>query len=251
MRHTNYEEVAPTYDQRYLDEDYAPVERELFEFISPNPLGVLEVGCGTGHWLHRLQDRHISATGADSSDAMLSLARGKVPDGRLIRGLAEELPFKDGQFDRLFCINAFHHFADKRRALEEARRVLRVGGAMMTVALDPHSRRDRWWIYDYFPSTLEIDRERYPSCRQIRTLMGAAGFRHADTREVMHFRENVLAAEAMQSGMIRRVSTSQLAVLTSEEFSAGVARIRAAVANDSTTRLFADLRVYATYGVAS
>jgi SAM-dependent methyltransferase len=251
MRHTNYEEVAATYDRRYLDEDYAPIERALFEFIGANRRGVLEVGCGTGHWLERLQDCDVRATGVDPSAAMLSHARGKVPSGRLIGGRAEELPFVDGQFDRLFCINAFHHFADKRRAIEEARRVLRVGGAMLTIGLDPHVGIDRWWIYDFFPETLAIDKQRYPSCEQTRALMQAAGFADARSREVLHFPEDMLATEAFQKDIVNPAITSQLAVLTGGEFSAGVARIRAAIAKEGTTRLSADLHAYATYGVAS
>jgi hypothetical protein len=35
--------------------------------------------------------------------------------------------------------------------LDEARRVLRSGGRLMTIGLDPHLGIDRWYIYDYFP----------------------------------------------------------------------------------------------------
>jgi ubiquinone/menaquinone biosynthesis C-methylase UbiE len=251
MRYTNYDEVAPTYDRRYLDEDYELVERALFEFIGPNSRRVLEVGCGTGHWLHRLQNSQIEAIGIDPSDAMLSHARRKMPCGRLIRGRAEALPFEVGRFDRLFYINAFHHVADKRRAIEEARRVLRAGGTMLTIGLDPHTGIDRWWIYDYFPETLEIDKQRYPSCEQTRAFMHAAGFVDARSREVLHFPEDMLATEAFQKDIITPAITSQLAVLTSGEFAAGVARIRTAIAKDGTTRLSANLHAYATYAVAS
>jgi ubiquinone/menaquinone biosynthesis C-methylase UbiE len=39
----------------------------------------------------------------------------------------------DASFDRLFCVNALHHFRDKRAFVVEARRVLRRGGRMMTI----------------------------------------------------------------------------------------------------------------------
>ena len=40
----------------------------------------------------------------------------------------------------------------------EARRVLRAGGSLMSVGLDPHTALDQWWIYDYFPGALAADR---------------------------------------------------------------------------------------------
>ncbi len=121
----------------------------------------------------------------------------------------------------------------------------------MTVALDPHTGTDQWWVYDYFEGTLEIDRQRYPSCDQIREWMSDAGFVDTFSREVQHIPGDISAAEALQSGFVSPGHTSQLAVLTSDEFSAGIARIRAALAEDGATRLSADLRVYATYGAVA
>lgn len=118
----------------------------------------------------------------------------------------------------------------------------------MTVALDPHNGTDRWWVYEYFDGTREIDKERYPSCAQIRGWMNTAGFSDTFTSEIQHLPGDAAAAEALLNGMVTPGHTSQLAVLTREEFSAGVERIRAAIHNNSELRLTADLRVYATYG---
>jgi len=78
--------------------------------------------------------------------------------------------------------------------------------------------------------------------------MDHAGFVRTDTREVQHLPDDVDAEEALRTGLIAPGLTSQLAVLTRHEFAAGVARIRTAIASDSSVRLSADLRVYATYG---
>jgi SAM-dependent methyltransferase len=250
MRHTNYDELAETYDRRYEDDDYSGIEEALVNFVGHTSQRVLEVGCGTGHWLRKLQKLNIGVMGVDPSWPMLSRARVKVDSGRVIGARAEDLPFADGQFDRLFCINAHHHFADKRKAIHEAHRVLRTGGSLMMVALDPHTGVDQWWIYDYFHGTLDIDKERYPSSEQIREWMNAAGFVDTHTREVQHLPGDVSARDALETGFVDPVHTSQLAVLTTDEFSAGVARIRAALARDSSMRLSADLRVYGTFGKA-
>ena len=119
---------------------------------------------------------------------------------------------------------------------------------MMTIALDPHNGKDQWWVYDYFDGTLEIDKQRYPSCEEIREWMHEAGFVDVFTAEIQHLPDDRLARDALQSGIVTPGYTSQLAVLSAKEFSAGVARIEAAIAADSAARLKADLRVYATYG---
>jgi SAM-dependent methyltransferase len=110
--------------------------------------------------------------------------------------------FERSVTDHLFCINAHHHFANKPRLFSEAHRVLRPGGSLMTVALDPHTGTDQWWVYDYFEGTLAIDKERYPSCDQIREWMSNAGFADTYSCVVQHETDKVAADVALQSGMI-------------------------------------------------
>ena len=86
----------------------------------------------------------------------------------LVRGTAERLPWADASFDRVFCVNALHHFFDARAFVTECRRVLRAGGGLLTIGLDPHTGLDRWWVYDFFPAALEADRQRYASTASIR-----------------------------------------------------------------------------------
>jgi SAM-dependent methyltransferase len=245
VRHISYDAIAAAYDRRYVNEDYSGIERALLEFIGTASQQVLEVGCGTGHWLQLLNSRNLVATGIDLSWGMLSSARAKLTTRRLTQGCAEHLPFNSPNFDRVFCVNAHHHFANKPHFFAEARRVLRPGGLLMTIALDPHTGTDQWWVYDYFDGTLAIDKERYPSCEQIRDWMGNAGFTDTYSFEVQHEPGQVAAQAALQNGMITPAYTSQLAVLSREEFSEGLERIEAALAKDKSLRLCADLRLYA------
>lgn len=248
MRHTNYDEIAARYDRRYAEEDYSGIERALLDFVAGTQTAVAEVGSGTGHWLRVLQGWGVKAVGVDLSWQMLVHAAAKLAKGYCAQAQAEGLPFRPRSFDRLFSINAHHHFSDKRRFLREHRRVLRPAGSMMTIALDPHTGTDQWWVYEYFDGTLDIDRQRYPSCEQLRAWMRDAGFSNVYTREVQHLPGDITAREALQKGFVSCDHTSQLAVLTAEEFERGMARIRAAVHGNDALHLSADLRVYATYG---
>ena len=213
---------------------------------------VLEVGCGTGHWLRSIGDRGIRVTGLDASAQMLSYAKARAPAAVLAQGSAERLPWASESFDRVFCINAFHHFQDKIAFLMEAVRVLRPGGLMMTVGLDPHAGVDRWYIYDYFDTALESDRRRYPAAGQIREWMRAAGLAGCVTREIQHLPVRLDARAALAQGRFEKSATSQLGVLTDEEYRQGVDRIREAVesaeAQGESLSLCADLRLYGTFG---
>ena len=120
----------------------------------------------------------------------------------------------------------------------------------MTVALDPHTGHDQWWVYDYFEGTLDIDKERYPSCGQIRDWMREAGFRDTYSCVVQHEADKVPAEVALQNGTLSPAYTSQLAVLSQDELSEGIERIEAALSKDSGMHLSADLRIYATFASA-
>ena len=249
----DYDQIAATYDRRYQQNDYSGVEAALIAFVGEHfDQRVLEVGCGTGHWLRLLSDSGTRVTGLDVSAQMLAYARSQVPKAALAQGSAEHLPCASDSFERVFCINAFHHFQDKAAFLSEAMRVLRPGGLMMTVGLDPHAGVDRWYIYEHFENALEIDRRRYPASSQIREWMQAAGFDDCVTREIQHMPVRLAAREALEQGRLEKSVTSQLSVLTDEEYRRGIDRIREAIesaeSRGESLCLRADLRLYATFG---
>jgi len=98
--------------------------------------------------------------GLDASDAMLELARAKLPGVELVRGRAEELPYEAAQLDYLSNNFAFHHFEDKSRALDEVRRVLAPGARVRMANIDPW-RMQKWWGYQFFPEGWLEDEKRF------------------------------------------------------------------------------------------
>src|SRR5262245_46249061 len=164
-RQTDYSVIAAVYDRRYRHERYAETARALDAFLgqATTNLDVLDAGCGTGYWISRLASARRRIVGLDASAEMLSRARSQNKQWSCVRALAEMLPFENASFDRIFAVNSLHHFTDKAGFICQARRVLRPGGGIMTIGLDPHSGLDHWWVYDYFTPTLELDRQRYLS----------------------------------------------------------------------------------------
>ena len=229
------------------------MERALREFIgNESESRILEAGCGTGHWLEVLRRSENYIIGLDYSTGMLARARRSLPEMPLIRGTAEHLPLLDASVDRVFCINALHHFPDKPAFLKEARRVLRPRGRLLTIGLDPQRGLDRWHVYDYFPESLAIDKERFPASEVLRTWVAEAGFENCITQEVDHWVIKVPAREALAQGRLDKAATSQLSVLTDEEYERGIQRLLAdlqrAEEQGQMLSLIVNLRLYGTTG---
>jgi ubiquinone/menaquinone biosynthesis C-methylase UbiE len=251
-RSVDYDSVAASFDKRYERSDYAQVSKLLLEFVEGADGNILEVGCGTGHWLGELAGHTIHAIGIDPSRGMLEEAARSRTSASIVQGRAEMLPWADNSFDRLFCVNSFHHFQDKEGFVSEAARVLRPGGRIVIVGLDPHTGLDKWWLYDYFPQVLDIDRARYPSTGAIRKMFQSQGFADCRTNEVLHFPDKMGARQALETGRLAKTTTSQLTMLTDTEYGHGIAvlvkDIESAEARGAALSIGADLRLYATTG---
>jgi SAM-dependent methyltransferase len=251
-RVTDYDSIADGFDRRYALYRYDGVREALLNFLNPTVPAALEVGCGTGHWLGEIAGRAAIIAGVEPSAPMLRRAREAAPAARLARGRAEQLPWRDASFDRIFCVNALHHFSDRAQFFAEARRVLKPGGGVMTIGKDPHPGRDEWWVYDYFEGTRGIDLARFAPVRTLRGELTTAGFTWAESFEADRIEAVRGVADAFADGVIDRAFTSQLTVLSDEEFARGVARIRHAeaesTAQGSELMLVADFRLFATVG---
>jgi ubiquinone/menaquinone biosynthesis C-methylase UbiE len=249
----DYRHVADKYDRRYDEIPYDGIEHVLVSFIGSNSAHkVLEVGCGTGHWLAFLESHGYSVSGMDPSPQMLQKARTHVMSGDLKLGYAEKIPWENDTFDQLFCINAVHHFEEKSQFVSEAFRVLQPGGGLLIIGLDPHKARDQWFVYDYFDGVLEHDLNRYLSTTALERLMQVAGFSECHTTEAQHMAKHFPAHKAIEDGLLDKTIVSQLGILPQADFDRGLQRIWKDIA-DAEARgeqavLVVDLWLYAMMG---
>ncbi len=92
---------------------------------------VLEVGCGSGVFLRAAADHGAHVFGLDASEALLEIARARVPDADLRLGDLQFLPYESGSFDVVAGFNSFFFAADMVDALREAGRVARSGAPVV------------------------------------------------------------------------------------------------------------------------
>ena len=110
--------------------------RALVRSLGPAPSRVLDVATGTGDVAVEVARIHPDAevVGIDPSRAMLEAAARKVRRlglggrVRLIEGVAERLPFGEGEFDAVTIAFGIRNTCDPRRSLDEMYRVCRPGG---------------------------------------------------------------------------------------------------------------------------
>jgi SAM-dependent methyltransferase len=241
----DYDTVAHQYDRRYAFQKYDGIRDTVLGFLGSAPIDrVLEVGCGTGHWLALMSGHARCVAGVDLSMNMLARARTMAAGAALVRASAEQLPFGGTGFDRIVCVNALHHFGSREGFFAEARRLLKPGGGLLTIGLDPHANRDQWWVYDYFPKTLDVDRARFAPVRILRGEVTKAGFTWAESFEADRIESSRSLRDAFPSGL-ERGFTSQLGVIDDEAYERGLERLRTA---GDDVPLVADLRFYATVG---
>ncbi|HWQ02806.1 MAG TPA: class I SAM-dependent methyltransferase [Gaiellaceae bacterium] len=128
-----YHARAPEYDDWWLARGSYAAKRpvgwddersELLErwIADLPPARTLDVACGTGFLTQHLRG---DVVGLDQSQAMIEVARDRMPDTRLVQGDALALPFPDGSFDRVFTSYFYCHLEEAERGqfLTEARRV--------------------------------------------------------------------------------------------------------------------------------
>jgi SAM-dependent methyltransferase len=68
--------------------------------------------------------------GVDGHLALLQEARQRSPSSLFVHGPTARLPFQDGQFDGVVCLDVLEH-NEPRALLGEARRVLKHGGTLL------------------------------------------------------------------------------------------------------------------------
>lgn len=167
-REFNYANRCRVFRGKFWADSYPPEQRiyaqiahdrnnrvmALAREVSPRRR-LLDLGCGFGDLLYGLRDDFQELHGADPSAEMVAhasenlAARGVRTAYRVVRALAEDLPYEKGYFDAVVTTDTYEHIhVDQRaRALAEIRRVLRPGGRLVLVT-PSHRIIHAWALVD-------------------------------------------------------------------------------------------------------
>lgn len=236
----NYDQIARTYNDRFAEVERQPILSGLLEIIKLiQAENILEVGCGTGHWLAGIEEALSNQPthqlcGLDYSRGMLQQAQDRNRAYRLIHGQAEALPFGEASFDLIYCVHALHHFNRQREFITECLYWLKPGGMLAVIGSDPHQhsrnrRRGEWFVYDFFDGVLQTDLERFPSWGDVLNWMVGAGYQNVSWQPVEVLHDSWRGADVLNDPFLRKEATSQLALLSEAEYQAGLSRIKDAI----------------------
>jgi SAM-dependent methyltransferase len=102
----------------------------------------LDVGCGPGALTYVLVERSgaDSVAAVDPSSSFVAVIRERFGDVDVREGVAEKLPWPDGQFDRAMAQLAVHFMSDAVGGLREMARVTRPGGIVAANVWDHFGR---------------------------------------------------------------------------------------------------------------
>ncbi len=97
---------------------------------------VLSVGCGPAIIEGGLSRHGFHVTGLDISQEALKCAPDNI---RTVTGRAEDMPFAESSFDAVIFVASLQFIEDYRKALQESAAVLRPGGKIIVMLLNPES----------------------------------------------------------------------------------------------------------------
>lgn len=229
-KRVDYDRIASSYDQRFENGAWRGTATALLDLArQTHAERILEVGCGTGYWLAHFSSITDRLHGLDLSVGMLYQARRRDRRLLLTRGRAECLPFSSACFDLVYCVNALHHFDGQRDFVSEARRLLRPGGALAVVGMDPHNSQTRFYLYHYFEGAYETDLVRFPPWVTVGDWMRVAGFEGISRKMTERILDHKIGSLVLEDPFLRKDATSQLTLLSNEAYTSGLRRIRSAI----------------------
>jgi SAM-dependent methyltransferase len=174
-----FDKNVQQYEQWFLDHPVAYLSEvhAIRELVPMNGAGI-EIGIGTGRFAAPLGIQK----GIEPSSAMAEAARKKGLE--VLPGVAENLPFRDEEFDHVLMVTTVCFLDDMDQAFSEVHRVLRPDGLFVAGFIDRESPLGRQYLQRKDKSVFYKDAVFY-SVPEIVEHMRQAGFDQFDFRQTL------------------------------------------------------------------
>ena len=123
MRH--YDRQAAIYDVQYVGEQNSKIEGILKNIELGSNEIVLDLGCGTGFLFQHIAQRVELLVSVDVSQNALKQAKKRtknMPNIALVRADADNTPFPDHKFDKIFAITVLQNMPEPTKTITEMKR---------------------------------------------------------------------------------------------------------------------------------
>ena len=130
------------YDDIYLPSTIATIDiSHINKTTKPNVEHscFLDIGCGTGCLLEKIQSKGFRAYGVDKSQSMIDYSQDKYPDIQVkCDNVYDPMAFEPGYFTHIICNNfTIYHFEKKRMLFQNIFHWLTTGGYFVLHLVDP------------------------------------------------------------------------------------------------------------------
>ncbi len=162
-----FDNFAPAWDNE-------PVcSKEIIDIILDNAnvkndIDVLDIGCGTGVMFSHYLERGVKSISAvDLSSEMVKIAKSKLSQAKVICDDAEHISF-DKQFDVVMIYNAFPHFPNPEKLIENLSTAVKSGGkisiahGMSKTELDEIHMKSAGRVSNILPECAELAKMLHP-----------------------------------------------------------------------------------------
>ncbi len=173
-----------------------PHTKPLFEaLLDATSVGagtdLLDVGCGSGLMMALAAARGAAVTGVDVAAGLLAVASARLPEAGLWLADMESLPLPDESFDVIVGANTFQFAGDPLRALHEAARVCRPGGAVAVATFAEPERSESTVVHHAMSALSPPQRQAahapysLSAPGNLESALAAAGLRQVSVGEVV------------------------------------------------------------------
>lgn len=178
-----FNKVAKTYDRGLVKRWSYLIQEKVIESLNIKKNSkILDVGCGTGILLLILSKReYLDLYGIDISKEMLKIAKSKLQGKAKFKLISiENLNYRN-KFDYVFSVDAFHHFYNQDKALQDMISSLKKMGTLVIVDVD------FGFIFNRIFERLEPGNNGLVGHEGMKRLFKSIGLKEIKQKKIWHF----------------------------------------------------------------